>query len=109
MEKGGEERPDGVGFHVYLPPELESGSYANFLVVWHTAYEFTLDFCSTQPPQPQNAEDPESPALVPCRVVSRVKIPPTLIFNVLQALNDNMTQYESKFGEIKRPEPQEDA
>jgi hypothetical protein len=36
-------------------------------------------------------------------VTSRVKIPVTLIFDVVRALNENMTRYEETFGEIKRP------
>lgn len=100
------EEPEGQGpeFRVYVTPEMEGGVYANLLGVWHTAYEFTLDFCATQPPQPRDPGDPESPGVVPCRVVARIKIPPTLIFDVLQALNQNMTKYEAKYGEIKRPD-----
>jgi hypothetical protein len=105
-EGEGEEQP--TEFQLAVTPELEGGVYSNFLGVWHTAYEFTLDFCSTQPAQPVDPEDPNSPAIVPCRVVARVKIPPTLVFNVLQALNENMTNYEATYGTIKRPEERED-
>ena len=41
------------------------------------------------------------------RVVSRVRIPVTLLFDVMRALNDNLTAYESAWGEIKRPEQEE--
>ncbi len=41
---------------------------------------------------------------VPVRVVSRVRIPVTLLFEVLKALNTNMTGYESTFGSIRPPE-----
>jgi hypothetical protein len=92
-------------FQINVPMELEGGSYANFLTVWHTGHEFTLDFAATQPPQPQEPGNPQSPVTVPCRVVSRVRIPPTMVFEILQALNTNMARYESTFGEIKRPEP----
>lgn len=92
-------------FQIHVPPELEAGSYANFLSVWHTAYEFTLDFGVTQPPQVEEPEDPGAPVRVGCRVVSRVKIPVTVLFEVLRALNENMTRYEAVFGEIRRPEP----
>ena len=94
-------------FEVEVPQELEAGAYANFLTVWHTPYEFTLDFGVLQLPQAQDAEDPESPVTVPARVVSRLKIPPSLVFRILQALNENMTNYEERFGEIPRPEEQE--
>jgi hypothetical protein len=88
-------------FQVVVPPGAEAGVYSNFLGVWHSPYEFTLDFCVTQPPQPSEA-DPER-TVMPCLVVSRIKIPVTLIFDVVRALNENMTRYEDTFGEITRP------
>ncbi len=96
------EEPEGQ-FDIQVPPDLEVGVYSNFLSVWHSPYEFTLDFSQTQPPEPVDPVDPESLVRVPCRVVARVKIPTTLIFAVLQALNGNMTQYENSFGSIQRP------
>lgn len=86
-------------FQVVVPEELEGGVYSNFLGVWHSPYEFTLDWCVTQPPQP--GED--GSVVMPTRVVSRVKIPVTLVYDVLRALNENMTRYEDTFGEIRRP------
>ena len=94
-------------FQIQIPNELEAGVYANFLSVWHTAYEFTLDFGVTQPPRVDHPDDPEEPVQVDCRVVARVKIPVTVLFDVLRALNENMTRYEQVFGEIRRPEPPE--
>ena len=85
-----------------VPPELEGGTYANVLNVWHTAYEFTLDFGVMQ--QVGEPEDADAPVQVPVRVVSRVRIPVTLLFEVLKALNTNMTGYESTFGSIRAPE-----
>jgi hypothetical protein len=101
MEQSGEGgRP--TNFNVQLPPELEGGTYANFLSVWHTGHEFTLDFAVTQPPVVP--ENPAEPISVPCRVVTRVKIPPSLIFEIIRALNQNMTTYENTFGEIQQPQ-----
>ena len=88
-------------FQVVVPPEKEPGLYSNFLGVWHSPYEFTLDFCVTQPPQP--SEQDQERTVMPCLVVSRLKIPVTLIFDVVRALNENMTRYEETFGEIRRP------
>jgi hypothetical protein len=85
-----------------VPPELEGGTYANVLNVWHTAYEFTLDFGVMQ--QVGEPEDPDAALQVPVRVVARVRIPVTLLFQVLKALNTNMTGYESTFGPIREPE-----
>lgn len=102
-EHEGEERP--VNFRLDVPLEETGGRYANFLAVWHTVHEFTLDFASTQPPQAEDPEDGESPVVVPCHVVARVRIPVSVVFDVLRALNENMTRYEQTYGEIHRPEP----
>lgn len=99
-ERAGEGR--AVHFRVDVPAEEKGGSYANFLAVWHTGHEFTLDFAATQPPEVEEEDDPGSPVVVPCHVVSRLKIPVSVIFDVLRALNENMTRYESTYGEISR-------
>jgi len=91
-----------IELKIDVPPELEGGTYANVLNVWHTAYEFTLDFGVMQ--QVGEPEDPDAALQVPVRVVSRVRIPVTLLFEVLKALNTNMTGYESTFGPIRAPE-----
>lgn len=97
---------EGTPFETYVPPELESGVYANALSVWHTVSEFTLDFGSLV--RSGDPDDSGASALVRTRVVARVKIPPILIFDVMQVLNESMTDYEAVFGEIRRPEPRED-
>lgn len=94
-----------VNFRMDVPPEEMGGRYANFLAVWHTGHEFTLDFAATQPPHPEDLEEGESPVVVPCHVVARVRIPVSVVFDVLRALNENMTRYEQTYGEIHRPEP----
>jgi Protein of unknown function (DUF3467) len=83
---------------VNVPEDLKPGVYANGAMVWHTPYEFTLDFFATQPRPPDSSS-------VPCHVTARVKIPPTVVFELLRALNDNMTKYEAQFGEIRRVRP----
>jgi hypothetical protein len=90
---------DQAGIQINVPEGLAAGAYANGAMVWHTPFEFTLDFFAVQPP------NPESPETVQALVTARVKIPPTVIFALLKALNDNMTRYENQFGEIPRIEP----
>jgi hypothetical protein len=98
-----EEGQRPTNFDIQVPPDLEGGTYANFLSVWHTGHEFTLDFGATQPPIVPG--DPQAAVTLPCRVVARVKIPPSLIFDIIRALNGDMTKYEAQFGEIQRPGP----
>jgi hypothetical protein len=85
---------------IRVPAEIEGGAYANMVGVWHTGHEFTLDFSVTLPTN----EGEGGRTVVPCQVVARLKIAPTLIFDLMRALNENMSNYEAKFGEIRRPE-----
>ena len=93
---------DAPELRITVPEDVAAGVYANGAMVWHSPYEFTIDFFSTQPTAP------DAPDAVPCLVTSRVKIPPTVIFDLLKALNENMTGYERQFGEIHRIEPRDD-
>jgi len=81
---------------ISVPEALEAGVYANGAGVWHTAHEFTLDFLTLLN---SGAAEPE---VVPARVVSRVKIPPSVVFDLLRAINTNMTLYEQRYGAIRR-------
>lgn len=89
---------ENLQVEIRVPPDLEGGSYSNFVGVWHTPHEFTIDFCSTQPNNP--GEELKLSAVA----VSRVKLPPSLVFDVLRALSDNLDKYEKTFGPIRRPD-----
>jgi hypothetical protein len=83
------------GLEIVVPDELQAGVYAQSAVLWHTQHDFTLDFLVYQD-------------LTLLRLVGRVRIPTTLIFELLQGLNATMTDYETEFGEIKRVEPRDE-
>lgn len=78
---------------VVVPDEIKHGEYANFLVVSHSPHEFTLDFCQLLPAQETGKVNAE--------VVSRVRIAPTMVGRVLNALNTNLSGYEDRFGSVK--------
>ncbi len=88
---------EGLGqqrqIQIAVNDQIKHGVYANFLVVSHSAHEFTLDFCQVMPGG--------EPGRVNAEVVSRVKIAPTMVGKVIRALNTNMTSYEDKFGLVK--------
>lgn len=100
--------PEGPEFRIDVPSELEVGVFSNFMTVWHSPHEFTLDFATTMPPERKDPEDEDSPVVVPARVTARVKIPVTMIFDVIRAINENMTRYEEAAGPIKRPGQEEE-
>jgi hypothetical protein len=96
----GAEQPP-LHFEFNVPDPLAAGTYANFLGVWHTAHEFTLDFAVTQPPGAAQTPDGQTVTRVPCQVVARVKVPPTVLFDFLRTLNENLDQWERTF----QPQP----
>lgn len=85
-------------YEIQVPEDLQTGVYANLVGVWHSPYEFTLDFAVMQQPVPG-----ERGTVIPTRVVSRVRIPATQVFELIKALNTNMTIYEQRIGPIQSP------
>ena len=79
-----------------VPDDIEGGAYANSVSIWHTGHEFTFDFGSSLPPH----QDDDGEVTVPFKVVARIKLPVSVIFDMLQAINTNMTKYEEVFGPI---------
>jgi len=72
---------------IQVPPEVQTGRYANQLFVTHTQEEFLLDFIlATHPAAILNA---------------RVIISPSHAKRMIAALQDNIARYESVFGEIQ--------
>jgi hypothetical protein len=87
------DQPRQQQVQVVVPDDLKHGEYANFLVVSHSPHEFTLDFCQLLPSGEQGKVNAE--------VVNRVRIAPTMVARVLNALNTNMSNYEERFGPVK--------
>ena len=87
------ETPNQQELQISIPDDVAGGVYSNLALVWHTAYEFTVDFAAIERSDSNR---------VPARVVARVRIPPTVMFDLMRSLNENMSIYEQKFGEIKR-------
>ena len=78
---------------VVVPDDAKYGEYANFLVVSHSPHEFTLDFCQLLPSGEEGKINAE--------VVTRMRIAPTMVAKVIQALNTNLSAYEEQWGSVK--------
>lgn len=90
--------PNPTRINMNLPAEQEAGAYANFAGVWHGADGFVLDFAVvTQPPQP-GSDAGQAVTQVNARVVSRVRIPTSQAWELMRALNEQLTQWENEFG-----------
>lgn len=87
------DQPRQSQISVVVNDDVKYGEYANFLVVTHSPHEFTLDFCQLLPSGEPNRVNAE--------VVQRMRIAPTMVARVIQALNTNLNAYEEKFGAVK--------
>lgn len=90
------ERPQEHRVEITVPPDHEVGAYASFASVWRTQDSFVIDF-STEVRPSEVAKDPDSGTTylhVPARVVSRVRIPPSQVWELMKALEQNLSAYE---------------
>ena len=75
--------------NINITPDKAQGVFANLALIAHTPTEFVLDFAQIMPGIPQ------------ATVVSRVVVTPDQAKKILGALQNNIAQYEQKFGVIK--------
>jgi hypothetical protein len=88
---------------VSIAPEIETGVFANFVGVWHQPDCFVLDFQTyTRPPQLAQDPDGQTYVDVAARVVSRVRIPPGQVFEIMKALEQQLSAWERETG-VTRP------
>ena len=85
---------------IRTPEKQTSGVYANGMGVWFTSTEFTLDFLVSLPTEMGSDQNGAAIVVAPQEVVSRVKIPPPLVFHIMRNLNAALDQYESQHGKI---------
>ena len=75
--------------NINITPEKAQGVFANLALIAHTPTEFVLDFAQIMPGVPQ------------ANVVARVVVTPDQAKKILGALQNNIAQYEKKFGTIQ--------
>lgn len=99
--------PQPVNMQLQLPPELETGVFADFTSVWHTPNTFVLDFFAVKsPPHPQiddTGKPIEGMHVVEAKVASRVRIPSEQIFPLIQALQTQGDQWLKESGRSEPP------
>jgi len=92
--------PPPLDVEVVVPDAHSAGVYANGFSCWYNRTDFTIDFVVHLPTE--DSVDPRGLPVVrqPMQVVARVKFPPSMIFRLMQTLNDSMSNYEQQFGPI---------
>ena len=77
--------------NIELTPEVAEGVYSNLAIIGHSTSEFVIDFVRIMPNAPS------------AKVKSRIILTPEHAKRLLQALQENVSRYESQFGDIKSP------
>ncbi|MFC1476932.1 DUF3467 domain-containing protein [candidate division KSB1 bacterium] len=75
--------------NVELGEKEAEGIYSNLALISHSAAEFVIDFTRVLPGVPKT------------KVYARIIMTPQHAKSLFNALQDNITQFEKKFGEIK--------
>ena len=89
MTKPTDEKPTRI--NIELPANLEA-TYANLVIINHSASEIILDFARVMPNQSKS------------KIQSRVVMTPLNAKLLLRALTENLQRYESQYGAINIPE-----
>jgi hypothetical protein len=76
--------------NIELPGELEA-IYSNFAIINHSPSEIVIDFARLLPNVPK------------AKVHARIVMTPLNAKLLLRALQDNLTKYEERFGEVRVP------
>jgi hypothetical protein len=82
--------------NIHTSPEAMAGVYANFANVSHSDYEFTITFARVD----HEVEDDEVPGVV----VSRVALAPRFMRELIDAMEDNYSKWQTREGIKNLPE-----
>ena len=86
-----EKKVKDMKIEIKVDEGVASGVFSNFANISHSAEEYIMDFIFINPTPPPGFG----------KVVSRIVMTPGHAKRVLMALNNNIRNYEEKFGEIK--------
>lgn len=92
-------------FDVEMSSDVETGIYADFANLWHTPDTIVLDFAALrQPPYLQaDADAGVEVAVVPTRIVARLRLPPRQMWELMRALEKELTAWEAETGQKLPP------
>jgi hypothetical protein len=82
--------------NIHFSPDIMAGVYANFANVSHSDYEFTITFARVD----HEVEDEEIPGVV----VSRVNLSAKFMRELIDAMQDNYSKWQTREGIKNLPE-----
>lgn len=82
---------------ITMPDDLVPGVFADIVGVWHTPEVFVLDFSAFAGPAQVEQDAAGLPSVVQrAQVVARVRVPPGQIFEIMKALEQQLTAWETQ-------------
>ena len=91
-----DEEPQERQLNIHLDPEQMAGSYANFANISFSRYEFTLTFARIE----HEVEEGD----VPGAVVGRINASPRFVEELIAALQDSWSKFQTTEGIRNLPE-----
>jgi hypothetical protein len=85
---------------IALPPKHVAGVFADFVRAWHTKDSFVLDFAAFT--EPVIREESTGDFVHNAAIVSRVRIPPSQVFELMKALEQQLSSWEKEQDADKR-------
>jgi hypothetical protein len=82
--------------NIHFSPDIMAGVYSNFANVSHSDYEFTITFARVD----HEVEDEEIPGVV----VSRINLSARFMRELIDAMQDNFSKWETREGIKNLPE-----
>lgn len=84
---------------IVMPEKHVAGVHADLVGVWHTRDSFVLDFSAIiEPTRLEPVSATESALVERAQVVSRVRIPPSQVFEIMKALEQQLSIWERENG-----------
>ncbi|MBO0863492.1 MAG: DUF3467 domain-containing protein [Mycobacterium sp.] len=90
-------QPQTIG-QIRTPERWTAGVYADGVGGWHSQTDFTIDFMVSLPPEMGKGEDGTVYQIAPQQIVARVKIPPSLMPELIGNLQSQLDTYCQRFG-----------
>jgi Protein of unknown function (DUF3467) len=82
--------------NIHFSPEIMAGVYSNFANVSHSDYEFTITFARVD----HEVDEEEIPGVV----VSRINLSPKFMRELIDAMQDNYSKWQTREGIKNLPE-----
>jgi hypothetical protein len=90
---------------IEIPDEHVVGVPADFASVWHTTESFVIDFLSVKAPEQLAEHEGQTVVMQDLVVNARIRMPPTHVIELMKALEQQLSLWETETGQRPPTEP----